>query len=580
MSGQACGPRFYETILDMSFAILRPPESSFDFEMSQMNPDLGPLPGGLKLSPTLQTQANFDFRVSDIEIEALEAKPEAILNDVNGLRSRMTASDSDFARDVAEAASSYLKEPDQLKRYLELRAMMLLDEKEVGELITVQAKTAANDAVVNRKWPDFLPAEIRLYLDGAADYSEKKYDKGLENFKKLMALPLEERQHRSTWAAYMAGRCELAKGDEDLKRSMDCFRQVFVAREAGCRDALGLGWDVLGIEADFLELSGSHDDARQALRYRFALAWEGEGKLISTMRDFSYRVRKLAESGQAEILARDDSFLRQVFTAAVLNSFYEIEYWKDEEPRESHADSWLEFLGTVKLSPAEAPGAANLAYRRGQTETAAKFLKSASMNDPTAIWLQSKLTARKRQFRTASRSLEKIEEKFARPFEEGIPQFNEEWRYGASLEEITDHRTNQYWGNRGILHLASNEMVPAMEAFLRSGHWRDAAYVAEQLISREQLLTFVRSKWPTEESTKGRKIPRQIRYLTARRLARDRYFKDARPLFPAVFTEMFDVYVQNYRKFRDTSVPDEERAKGGLECRSNPSEPWARIVWN
>ncbi|NNE90469.1 MAG: hypothetical protein HKN23_02380, partial [Verrucomicrobiales bacterium] len=57
--------------------------------------------------------------------------------------------------------------------------------------------------------------------------------------------------------------------------------------------------------------------------------------------------------------------------------------------------------------------------------------------------------------------------------------------------------------------------------------------------------------------------PYTLRYITARRLARDRFFKDARGLFPEDLVPVFDLYVKNYRIFRDPSNPEPERAEAG-----------------
>jgi hypothetical protein len=114
--------------------------------------------------------------------------------------------------------------------------------------------------------------------------------------------------------------------------------------------------------------------------------------------------------------------------------------------------------------------------------------------------------------------------------------------------------------------LANDRYEEALESFMKSGHWRDASYVAEQLLSCEELLVYVRNRWASHESSVSgveNQFPYLLRYLTARRLARDHYFKDARPLLPPELVPVFDQYVEKYRLFRDESKPESDRAAAG-----------------
>jgi hypothetical protein len=75
------------------------------------------------------------------------------------------------------------------------------------------------ERIQKRDWPEFLSEEFKLYLDGAAEFSVHKWDEAAAKFEQLLALPLEERRYRSTWAAYMRARVELKKGDLNLKNT-------------------------------------------------------------------------------------------------------------------------------------------------------------------------------------------------------------------------------------------------------------------------------------------------------------------------------------------------------------------------
>jgi len=483
-----------------------------------------------------------------------------LIADRDSCRTKLLATNVDLARDVAEVAT-FLQNGADVEEYRALRLVMIPGKNWAMHFIDQADQIRATNQLKNRDWPDFLPEEFKVYLDGATDFSAQKWDAAIASFEKLMALPEEKRRYRSTWAAYLRGRAELKKGDVDLKNSIVHFRRLLDFREAGCHDSLGLGWEALRIVADRKMIDG---EINEALRYRFAVAWNGTGP-VSPMLDLKRWLAKNLRTESAMELSREDVFVRQLFTASAINSVNAVEYWENDV--ELQSDEWLGHLHSVKMSAAEAGSAAHFAYETGDLDSTEAFLRKAPALDPTAVWLRSKLLAKKGQVRSASQEMVKVASvpEYERTFLGEIPQFVAyEWRSSAAA----GYRTGQFWGEQGILHLANDRYEEAMESFILSGHWRDAAYVAEQLLSREELLTYVRDHWPTHESsvteTKN-SFPYLMRYLTARRLARDHYFKDARPLFPPELIPVFDKYVENYRVFRDESKPEPDRAAAGWE---------------
>lgn len=560
---QACGPFLSETILDLSYAILRAPNTSFDLEMSWIATLPEPLPGNLKLPDELQSFRQNGKPAEGIVDFLFNSSGADLISDKDGCRTRLLASNSQLARDVAEVAL-FLKEGEQVEDYRAIRTGMLSDQKRARELLPPDEWNRVSALIAKKDWPGYLPKEFQLYLDGAVAYSAKQWDVAAASFDQILALPLEERRYRSIWATYMRGRTELKRGDVDLKNSIVHFRRVLKEREAGYHDSLDMGWESLRIVADHQELNGG--DLNEILRHRFAVAWYGKGP-VSPILDFKRWTRSLMEDDRAMEISRGDSFARRIFTATRLASFEAVKYWENEEVR---SDPWLEFLKTTRLSQSELPNAAHLAYLSGDTDQAGTWLRQYSGADVRASWLRGKLLAKAGQVRQASREIAKAESEHKRPLDGEIPEYRDgEGRsWNSTREEVSGYRTSQYWGERGILDLANDRYTDAMEDFLRSGHWRDAAYVAEQLLSREELLVYVRDRWPSHQSSVDDElsvVPYRMRYLTARRLARDRYFKDARDLFPPELLPVFDKYVESYRLFRDESYSEEERAGAGWD---------------
>jgi hypothetical protein len=129
----------------------------------------------------------------------------------------------------------------------------------------------------------------------------------------------------------------------------------------------------------------------------------------------------------------------------------------------------------------------------------------------------------------------------------------------------------QLRGELGILHLARRQYMEALDVLLQGGYWEDAAYVAERVLTPDELKVYVDSAWPQMKSRSdggrgsdgGRLSNRtgdRIRYLLARRLARKGRFSEARPYYPPKLHLLFDTYVRAVQRGNNTSMPNWERA--------------------
>ena len=127
-------------------------------------------------------------------------------------------------------------------------------------------------------------------------------------------------------------------------------------------------------------------------------------------------------------------------------------------------------------------------------------------------------------------------------------------------------RTQQFHADLGIISLARSDYPQALSALLRSGYWRDAAYVAERVMTPDELRAYVRANFPNQPppakppaGPHRRRRPRKppgprrwaasranspstttsnpavysLRYLLARRLSRVGRYADAREFYPA-----------------------------------------------
>ncbi len=126
----------------------------------------------------------------------------------------------------------------------------------------------------------------------------------------------------------------------------------------------------------------------------------------------------------------------------------------------------------------------------------------------------------------------------------------------------------------GILLLARQDYVAALDQLLRSGCWPDAAYVAERVLTVEEVEKYLtKHADDTELNAKPREYgwyglwstpitPNvALRYLLARRLARSGEWSRARPFYPPNQIIWFDDFVSHLKAGRDAALPPHKRAE-------------------
>ena len=133
----------------------------------------------------------------------------------------------------------------------------------------------------------------------------------------------------------------------------------------------------------------------------------------------------------------------------------------------------------------------------------------------------------------------------------------------------------QVLGELGVLRLARREYVQALDALLNAGFWMDAAYVAERVLTTDELKTYVDRYWPpvppeqvAEENEKygaseisPALLRTQIRYLLARRLMREFRGDEARDYYPPEWMPQYLALVQALRAGWDEALPADQRAQ-------------------
>lgn len=568
-NSKACGPWFPDSLLQATYSAIRTPVPILEVELADLELDVA-LPGALVMPEKVVRTATQEGRRYDHDLQS-PSRAHKFLESLSGkdllenkeeCRDLLLSSPSELARDVGELAEILAKRPEAANAFEAIADRTLLkDYEELRRVMYGLSKDPIVQKQIDaRGWPQGLPDEFIDYLEGAVAFREKKYDEAIRHFERLLARPQEERLYRSTLAAYMIGRCRLAQGDPDMSRSIPHFRRVLTLREEGCRDVFQVGWDALKCVADYAVKF--EKDLGLAVRYYFAHARHGDDRSRNSMTSL---VKKI----DIDVAAKDP-FLRRLRTVCLFEGPQSVSYWSPDSLSSDEAQElWLTAMEEASVYDVDACRLAWLSYQVGEFERADRWLQRASEYDDVGHWVQAKLDLQKGRTSNARRALEKARPTFEKELGDPLPHPQTEQWSSIRQPNAVEFRSSQYWGDLGMVRLAEDDVIGALDAFVNSGYWYDVAYVAEQLLSRDELLRWVLDHCPEEPyfvPSRERTLHARLRYLTARRLAREHYFKNARDLMPEQYLPIFDRYVEGYRALFDSSREEGERIEKGWEA--------------
>lgn len=489
--GRACGPFLPEQILVSPQVILRTPVGDFAQEVMALTKEDGApaLPPGMaRVAPSDDEPAKDDAAELAELAEALDRQGTPL-----AARSQIIAG--------YQAFRATLKKPAETSS--------IRFDKIANSLRTSGASPASD----RPELPEGLPPEWNDYLDGAARFWAGDLPGACAAWERLLARPPTERLYCSTRAAFMLARVQddpAAAAEDNARR----YRRVREVRLEGARDLFNLGSQSLGWEG---RIALDQKDYPSALRLYYLQAVTDAGHLDrngSSLRDVVTAAMAPAEMAAA---ARDP-FLRKAITLclACSHSFYDEEPASPPDPPDSlpPTRAWLEELNKADPNPVrEAVIIAWAAYKAADYTQAAAWLEKAPADDAMALWLRAKLALRDGKVDAAPACFARA----LRMFPAEIKATDTDCGMGWASDG-RQFRTNQFHTDLGILSLSRSDFAQALTALLRSGFWRDAAYVAERVMTVDELRAFVRANFPVEpprvataETPADGEVPAQVR---------------------------------------------------------------------
>jgi hypothetical protein len=435
--------------------------------------------------------------------------------------------------------------------------------------------------------PAGLPGEFADYLAGAIAYHRGALLEACSAWERLLDRSAAERRHRSVWAAFMLGKANLRQDPQAATRWFERTREL--AGE-GFPDPLGLAAESFGWQAR-IELD--HQRNAEALKLYFLQMETEDPSALSSLR---ITAAKTLTDPRALLAVAASDEARPIMMA------YVISRWGQDDAGgidPAPARKWLDALrkaGVQNLG--EADRLAWVAYRAGDFAAAEEWLKKAGDGQGMASWIQAKLLLRAGKLAEAERLLRFAGIRLPRnPRVEHDP-----WEaYEAGIPYALSPRSE---GERGAAQLAQKDYVGALSALLDGGYWTDAAYIAERVLTLDELRKHLDASWPAalaahrpHEYDDGwelvygglitpskERTAYKLRYLLGRRLVREERHKEAEAYLPTSLALPVKTLARSVEQGRDPARPAEERARAlfraacitrhqGLELLGTELEP-------
>lgn len=425
-----------------------------------------------------------------------------------------------------------------------------------------------------------LPLDFADYFRGSIAWHRGEIGNARAAWEALLERKTENRHFKSTWAAFMLGKAELAAASPNWTNAIRYFSQVRQLVSEGYADALGLAASSVGWEAQAHFYSGNYVEAINL--YLEQAAGNDSSAVISLQ---WAAARALGENKDAISRLAAHPRVQPVITAYVISSIQRGGF-DPTSPRSARVLRWLEAVEAANVSDVDSAERLALAsYQAGEMEIAQRWLKRADMESGAAQWLQAKLLLYKGEVSSAATVLAKLVHQFPAQTEASFDTNT------ASLADTLWIRTpgsyragiparDQMLGELGVIRLARREYVEALDALLRSGFWIDAAYLAERVLTVDELRDYVDRNWPLET---GDQAPDQrhrywavplslnetrsdLRYLLARRLSRAGRDREAVGYYPEKWGKALVELAGSLKLARDVTAQKAERASAWFEA--------------
>ena len=446
---------------------------------------------------------------------------------------------------------------------------------------------AALDATASGT-PTPLPAEFDSefadYHKGAAAYLNQQWDEARAAWENLLKRPEQDRHYRTVWAAFMLGKVALK--EKDFPTATQWFQRTRELAKAGFADSSGLAAESYGWEGRAEWKQDHPEKAAPLFMNQLAL---GDASAVVSLKavipdrepasgllnygpepeerekwtDEQKREQEQKETAKLKVAAQDP-LLRRLVTVHILATAVSPDYYYTEGLKKegvNRSARWFNIIQQANLSRVEDGEYLGwISYNAGDYKGAAHWLELSKGDSAAALWLKAKLQLRAGKFadatNTMARAVEIMKTSPAYTSHEG-----EEW----ATEDL--FAKGEYWGfasrasgDLGGLRLARGDFVQALDVLFRGQLWEDAAFVAERVLTTNELKQYVDALPTTEPPKEGEDYDKKLRYLLGRRLVREDRYADAEQYLPQPYDKVLEKYVKALKDGANEKLSKTERA--------------------
>jgi len=419
-----------------------------------------------------------------------------------------------------------------------------------------------------------LPEAMRLYIAGAVEFNTARsamkarqdpsgHDAAaLQYFLKVLQLPTAARAPRAVWASYMAGRVQSLSDDPAAPaRAITYYRQCRDLARQGLPDPLGLAVASFGEEA---RIALKADDVQHAMDLYLEQGARGSFQARNSLDLIASR---LVTDPDLTVRNIQDPRIQKLWYAGMFSAGVTGYYFAG--PDEA-ANSWASRVQRVaavidRTTASPLDGLAAIAYSNGRYELATSF--AAGVESPLAAVVRAKLALRQGDRKQA-----------ADEFAAAIGYRDRE--AAPNTTTMPYYAWSQLLAENGVLAMSRGDYTAALENLLDAGpeHWLDAAYVAERVLSLDELEAFaaahVPANTPPDQDNSGGggwnnywgkpgNTAKALRLLLARRQMRE---------------GRFDAALKNFRD-NDFALDAEHPSMARIAADYVAAESSARHAW-
>jgi hypothetical protein len=395
---------------------------------------------------------------------------------------------------------------------------------------TVAAARAAPSAQAALVIAAQLPMDIRYYTVGAVAFSHGDLRNAVLCFSTVIGQPQAD-GWRLVLADYMLARSLARSGDPPNAERVFAKTRARVA--GGAPDPLGLAVASLGEEA---KLHLDAGDIAGAIKLYAEQAADGSGEAVQSLRmvaaDAMAHPERLAALVQDPMtqrllvinaLALAGDYLHALHSGGAEGDIGDDGFFPPDDLDLGPLRALVAAIQQSRVMAPQLDRLAALSYRLGDYAGAKALAEKAT--GPMASWVRAKLALQANDRAAA-----------AKYYAQALSEAASDSGKGA-LEESS---TTLLRGEMGTLTLVRGDFVRAMQVMwpVAGTYWGDVAYLAERVLTTDELKSFVDARvpppavWPDLEGPGPIQPVRQLRGLLARRLMRDGRYADAVGYFP------------------------------------------------